>query len=524
MICKKCKSEWSTSGRFSKPNKCPFCGATLILEEVKESRGTMETVVKQIFEQFGSGILLDKNKFLAVFADYAPKMKKERKMLTIALDEGVAKFFFNCAEYDRESMINQAKKSMSLIMSETAIETVIQCFTFALGWEGAQKMASVNTVLPSQKIETYTTTKSKISNTIGIDIHRVPSVGLSATVAIYYGKVAEKTLGGAYATAEIEGIYRDGRETDANEIYYLIESAKKNAEKCLPGLISEAFICVPSNFTRRQREFVKDACQRIDVKPHFVKKYISLIYHKWFCSTEDVRILVLNMQAQSCDIAVAEISEGVCEILAASKYPNFHGISFMNGNEWDEIMMLLYDSICQSKLQKDDLDEVILNGEILNEQALVKYITNQFKCNIVSISNSAIAMANAKLKAMFNQTLEGLLVEDVLSESIGIETSGGIFTKIVSKNTTIPTKKTMTFSTYSNNQAAVDICLLRGEKKFAKDNEKVGEFRFDGILPAKAGVPQIEISIDIDKDENITLSARDVTFPNSIRNLEVYHV
>ena len=522
MICKKCKSEWSTSSRFFNSNKCPFCGATL--EEVKENQGTMETVVKQIFEQFGSEILLEKNKFLAVFADYAPKMKKERKMLNIALDEGVAIFFVNCAEYDRETRVNQAKKSMSLIMSETAIETVIQCFTFALGWESTQKTVSENNILPSQKIETNTITKSKTSNTIGIDIYIVPSVGLSATVAIYYGKMVEKIVGGSYATAEIEGIYRDGRETDANEIYYLIDSAKKHAEKYLPGLISEAFICVPSNFTRRQRELVKDACQRIDVKPHFVKKYISLIYHKWFCSTEDVKILVLNMQAQSCDIAVAEISEGMCEILAASKYPNFHGISFMSGNEWDEIMMLLYDSICQSKLQKDDLDEVILNGEILNEQVLVKYITNRFKCNIVSVSNSTIATANAKLKAMFNQTVDGLLVVDVLSESIGIETSGGVFTTIIPKNTTLPTKKTMTFSTYTNNQAAVDICLLRGQKKFARDNEKLGEFRFDGIFSAKAGVPQIEISIGIDKDENITLSARDITFPNAIRNLGVYHI
>lgn len=132
MICEKCKSEWNTPRSFYQSNKCPFCGATLI---ESKSQDTMENVVKQIFEQFGSEILLDKNKFLAIFVDYAPKMKKERKMLAIALDEGVAKFFVNCAECDRETNVDKARKSMNPIMSETAVDTVIQSLIFALGWK-----------------------------------------------------------------------------------------------------------------------------------------------------------------------------------------------------------------------------------------------------------------------------------------------------------------------------------------------------------------------------------------------------
>ncbi|MBR3679718.1 MAG: molecular chaperone DnaK [Oscillospiraceae bacterium] len=104
----------------------------------------------------------------------------------------------------------------------------------------------------------------------------------------------------------------------------------------------------------------------------------------------------------------------------------------------------------------------------------------------------------------------GLLLLDVTPLSLGLETMGGICTKLIERNTTIPTKKSQVFSTAADNQPAVDICVLQGEREFAKDNKKLGEFRLDGIAPAPRGVPQIEVTFDIDANGIVHVSAKDL--------------
>jgi len=103
----------------------------------------------------------------------------------------------------------------------------------------------------------------------------------------------------------------------------------------------------------------------------------------------------------------------------------------------------------------------------------------------------------------------GLLLLDVTPLSLGIETAGGICTRMIERNSTIPTKKSQIFSTYSDNQEAVDINVLQGEREFAKDNKLLGTFRLDGIAPAPRGIPQIEVTFDIDKDGIVHVSAKD---------------
>ena len=109
---------------------------------------------------------------------------------------------------------------------------------------------------------------------------------------------------------------------------------------------------------------------------------------------------------------------------------------------------------------------------------------------------------------------DGLLLLDVTPLSLSIETAGGIATKMIERNTTIPTKKSQVFSTYADNQTAVDINVLQGEREFAKDNKQLGMFRLDGIAPAPRGIPQIEVTFDIDakdlgtgKEQNITITS-----------------
>ena len=103
-----------------------------------------------------------------------------------------------------------------------------------------------------------------------------------------------------------------------------------------------------------------------------------------------------------------------------------------------------------------------------------------------------------------------ILLLDVTPLSLSIETMGGVATRLIERNTTIPTKKSQVFSTAADNQSAVDINVLQGERQFARDNKSLGQFRLDGIPPARRGVPQIEVTFDIDANGIVNVSAKDL--------------
>ena len=103
-----------------------------------------------------------------------------------------------------------------------------------------------------------------------------------------------------------------------------------------------------------------------------------------------------------------------------------------------------------------------------------------------------------------------ILLLDVTPLSLSIETMGGVATKLIERNTIIPTKKSQVFSTAEDNQSAVDIHVVQGERQFARDNKTLGQFRLDGILPARRGVPQIEVTFDIDANGIVNVSAKDL--------------
>ena len=161
-----------------------------------------------------------------------------------------------------------------------------------------------------------------------------------------------------------------------------------------------------------------------------------------------------------------------------------------------------------------DLGKVLLVGgstRMINAQEKVKALTGMEPSKSINPDEGVAIGASIQGGKLSGESGAGdVLLLDVTPLSLSIETMGGIATKLIERNTTIPTKKSQIFSTAADNQEAVDIHVVQGERQFARDNKTLGQFRLDGILPAKRGVPQIEVTFDIDANGIVNVSAKDL--------------
>ena len=178
-----------------------------------------------------------------------------------------------------------------------------------------------------------------------------------------------------------------------------------------------------------------------------------------------------------------------------------------------EIISLCKSCIKKSKIQKTDISEIILVGGSTRVPAIQEAIEKFFgkKANKSVNPDEAVATGAAIQAAILtgNSEVSDILLLDVIPLSLGIETLGGVFTKLVEANTTIPTAKTEVFSTAVDNQPSVEIHVLQGERPMAKDNKTLGVFHLDGLMPAPKGIPQIEVSFDVDANGILNVSAKD---------------
>ncbi|WP_350449793.1 molecular chaperone DnaK [Aminobacterium mobile] len=170
------------------------------------------------------------------------------------------------------------------------------------------------------------------------------------------------------------------------------------------------------------------------------------------------------------------------------------------------------DALSSAKLQQSDIDEVVMVGgatRIPAVQDLVRDFTGGRNPNMSVNPDEVVAMGAAIQAGILKGEMKDVLLLDIIPLSLGVETMGGVMTKLIEKNTTIPYKKTEIFTTAEDNQPAVDIVVLQGEREMAADNRILGNFKLEGIRKAPRGIPQIEVTFDVDANGILKVSARD---------------
>ncbi len=168
-------------------------------------------------------------------------------------------------------------------------------------------------------------------------------------------------------------------------------------------------------------------------------------------------------------------------------------------------------AIKDAGLTKDDIDEIVLVGgstRIPAVQKLVESITGKTANQGVN-PDEVVAVGAALQGGVLAGDVKDIVLLDVTPLSLGVETMGSVMTKLIERNTTIPTKRSEVFSTAADNQTSVDVHVLQGERQFAKDNKSLGVFRLEGIGPAPRGIPKVEVTFDIDANGILSVSAKD---------------
>jgi molecular chaperone DnaK len=164
-----------------------------------------------------------------------------------------------------------------------------------------------------------------------------------------------------------------------------------------------------------------------------------------------------------------------------------------------------------AKLSPKDIDEIVLVGGMTRMPAVVEKVKAIFgKDPLQGVNPDEVVAVGAAIQGgVLAGDVKDVLLLDVTPLSLGIETMGGVSTKLIERNTTIPTSKSETFSTAADNQPQVEIHVLQGEREMAADNKSLGRFVLDGIVPAPRGVPQIEVTFNLDANGILNVTAKD---------------
>src|SRR5256885_696893 len=271
----------------------------------------------------------------------------------------------------------------------------------------------------------------------------------------------------------------DDKEYAPPEISALVlQKLKEAAEDYLGEKVTEAVITVPAYFNDSQRQATKDAGRiaGLDVK-RIINEPTAAALAYGLDKKKDETIAVYDFGGGTFDISILEVGEGVVEVKST------------NGD---------------THLGGDNLD-----------QRVIEWIAAEYKkTDGIDLGKDRMALQRLKEAAVQAGVLAGdvkdLLLLDVTPLSLGIETLGGVMTTLIQRNTTIPTRKSETFSTAADNQTSVEVHVLQGERPLARDNRTLGRFHLVGLPSAPRGVPQVEVAFDIDANGIVKVTAKDI--------------
>lgn len=380
----------------------------------------------------------------------------------------------------------------------------------------------------------------------------------------------------------------NGKEYSPEELSAMIlGKLKKCAEDYLGETVTDAVITVPAFFNNDQREATKRAGEIAGLN---VKRIVAEPTAAIMASNIDInkggKYMVVDYGGSTLDFSIADVSDGVVEILASNgdvycggsdldklvsnyiveEFKKVEGIDLTNDamamsriieaaekakvelsnvsttdinlpyitatesgpkhlniqltrakfeqiidGEITKVINLGKDAIKKAGIKTEDLDGILLVGGSTRIPKVQDELTKAFNRPLLKNVNvdEVVALGAAVQGSILAGENKDILLLDVTPLSLGIETMGGVFTKLVEANTTIPVSKTEVFTTAVDNQPSVEIKVLQGERPMAKDNKQLGIFHLDGIVPARKGVPQIEVKFDIDANGILSVSATD---------------
>ena len=325
----------------------------------------------------------------------------------------------------------------------------------------------------------------------------------------------------------------------------ILQKLKRDAESYIGEDVTDAVITVPAYFNDAERQATKEAGQIAGLNVlRIINEPTAAALAYGLENNEDQKILVYDLGGGTFDVSVLEISEGVFEVKSTS------GDSKLGGDDWDErVMEWLVDKFKSStgidisedkmamqrikegaekaKIELSSTTETEVNLPFITandsgpQHLLEKLSRSEFEkitSDLVDRTkdpvNKAVEDAGLSFSDIQAGVLKGdvkdVLLLDVTPLTLGVETKGGIMTKMIERNTTIPTKRSETFSTADDGQTQVEIHVLQGEREMASGNKSLGKFNLTDIPSAKAGTPQIEVTFDIDANGIVNVNAKDL--------------